>query len=1664
MRRARFLGAAFGALLLLTQPAWADTTLDTSTTLSTNVAVPSVVNVGANSFTIRVNGTTGNIPSSKNGIVNVVNSYSMSTAGVITAGATTTTITLPKINYNGCPTTGTIPQGCPANPFLVTATLNVAAGTPNNTNGTLTVVATPDGDAGVTADATPALGRVRVTVANSAPTVGSISGAASVNEGSSGTYGVSAVDPDGDTLTYAWSVTAGNATVPGTNASAVTVAFGDGPSNVTLQVVVNDGQGHSVTRTLAITVNNVAPTATFNAPASVGEGSLIALALTSPADVSSADTSAGLTYAFDCGSGYGAFSATSTASCATTDNGSRTVKGSVRDKDGGTTEYTTSVTINNVAPTATFGATTPVDEGTAIALSLTAPSDLSSADTAAGFLYGFDCGSGYGAFTATSTATCPTDDNGPRTVKGSVRDKDGGATEYSATVSVDNVAPTATFIAPASVDEGSPIALSLTDPADPSSADTTATFTHSFDCGDLAGPSAFAAPASTSCATDDNGSRTVGGSIRDKDGGTNGYSASVAIDNVAPTATFGASGTVAEGSPISLELTSPVDPSAVDTAAGFTYAFDCGTGYGSFTSTSTASCATSDSGAVTVKGTIRDKDNGETEYTATVTVTNVDPTATFTVPSSVDEGSSIALSLTDPFDPSSVDSAAGFTYAFDCGSGYGVFTATTTGSCPTDDSGTRTVKGSIRDKDGGTTEYTATVDVDNVAPTATFDASSPVDEGDSIALSLAGEFDPSSVDTTAGFTYAFDCGDGSGFGGYSATSTATCSTDDNGTRTVGGRVRDKDGGVNEYTAPVTIDNVAPEASFDAPSSVNEGSSIALSMTLPTDPSSVDTAAGFEYAFDCGSGYGTFSATSSASCPTDDDGSLTVKGSVRDKDGGTTEFTATVSIDNVAPTALFDAPGSVDEGTDIELVLSAPIDPSAVDTAAGFEFAFDCGSGYGSFGVTSSASCATTDDGSRTVKGSVRDKDGGTTEYTATVDIDNVAPTATFDATTPVNEGADIELSLTAPVDPSSDDTAAGFEYAFDCGSGYGLFGSASSANCPTDDNETRTVKATIRDKDGGSTEYTATVDVDNVAPTAILHAPSSVNEGSDIDVSMSDPIDPSGADTTAGFSYSFDCGDGSGPGPFGTGSAATCATDDNGSRTVAGSIRDKDTGTNTYTAGVDVDNVAPTATFHAPGTVDEGSNIALSLTGPIDPSSVDTAAGFEYAFDCGSGYGAFSGSSTETCSTNDSGSRTVKGSVRDKDGGTTEYTATVTVDNVAPTATFSASSPVNEGSSIALAITSPTDPSGADTAAGFTYAFDCGSGYGAFNATSTASCPTDDNGSRTVKGAIRDKDGGTTEYTATATIDNVAPTAALSAPATVNEASAIALALTGASDPSSVDTSTGFTYAFDCGDGGGYGAFGPTATASCATTDNGTRTLKGTIRDKDGGATEYTATVVINNVAPTINAFTVTQPPGTACASNTVSVAFNVSDPAANSADPITGVVTWGDGATTPISGRAVNVAHTYAPGIYSLTVSIDDGDGGAAAAGGAANVSLLYAMGGIQQPIDAAGTSSFKLGSTIPTKIQVKDCTGAGVLGLSLEVRLSKLLPTTSPVNEVVSSSAADSGNLMRSQDGGQYMFNLSTKRSQFNAGNDLTAGRYRLQIIGASVPTTTVEFNLRA
>ena len=88
----------------------------------------------------------------------------------------------------------------------------------------------------------------------------------------------------------------------------------------------------------------VDPTATFNAPASAFAGFSFTLSLTNASDAAAADVP-GLTYAFDCGSGYGLFSSSNTATCPTSSTGTRSVGGKVRDDDGGETEYRGSVVI-----------------------------------------------------------------------------------------------------------------------------------------------------------------------------------------------------------------------------------------------------------------------------------------------------------------------------------------------------------------------------------------------------------------------------------------------------------------------------------------------------------------------------------------------------------------------------------------------------------------------------------------------------------------------------------------------------------------------------------------------------------------------------------------------------------------------------------------------------------------------------------------------------------------------------------------------------------------------------------------------------------------------------------------------------------------------------------------------------------------------------------------------------------------------------------------------------------------------------------------------------------------------------------------------------------------------------------------------------------------------
>jgi hypothetical protein len=205
-----------------------------------------------------------------------------------------------------------------------------------------------------------------------------------------------------------------------------------------------------------------------------------------------------------------------------------------------------------------------------------------------------------------------------------------------------------------------------------------------------------------------------------------------------------------------------------------------------------------------------------------------------------------------------------------------------------------------------------------------------------------------------------------------------------------------------------------------------------------------------------------------------------------------------------------------------------------------------------------------------------------------------------------------------------------------------------------------------------------------------------------------------------------------------------------------------------------------------------------------------------------------------------SGPTTVTITATNSAGLTATATFTLTVNNVAPTASITglpASGHSPEGTAISLG-SAVTDPSSADTAAGFSYAWSVtknGAAYASGSA-ATFSFTPDDNGTSVVTLTATDKDGGVSQpASATLTVDNVAPTAGVSGPADGVRGQARTFTLT-ASDPSGADQAAGFTFAITWGDGTTQTVSGPSGTTvSHVYTASGAYGVQVTATDKDGG-------------------------------------------------------------------------------------------------------------------------------------------------------------------------------------------------------------------------------------
>jgi hypothetical protein len=338
-----------------------------------------------------------------------------------------------------------------------------------------------------------------------------------------------------------------------------------------------------------------------------------------------------------------------------------------------------------------------------------------------------------------------------------------------------------------------------------------------------------------------------------------------------------------------------------------------------------------------------------------------------------------------------------------------------------------------------------------------------------------------------------------------------------------------------------IANRPPVANAGGPYTVAEGGSVTLTAANSTDPE--QAASALSYAWDL-NGNGIFGEVGPSATHGDElgmnvtfnagdldgPGTYTVSVLVTDVGGLTSVATATINVVNTPPTAVFTADTNVPEGSDATVRFLSPFDPSAADTNAGFTYSFDFNND-GHFEVSGPVSVATIPgadlpDGpaDHVVHGRITDRDGDFTDYTTTIHVVNVPPQATFNAPTSATEGDPITLSLTDPTDASAVDTSFGFAYDFDFGNGYGPWTNTPTAIAPALKAGDVTVRAKIRDKDFGVTEYTQTMAVANVAPV--------VSAGPDVTIARGATFIRSGsfADPGAEFWQGFvSYGDGTNP-------------------------------------------------------------------------------------------------------------------------------------------------------------------------------------------------------------------------------------------------------------------------------------------------------------------------------------------------------------------------------------------------------------------------------------------------------------------------------------------------------------------------------------------------------
>ena len=489
------------------------------------------------------------------------------------------------------------------------------------------------------------------------------------------------------------------------------------------------------------------------------------------------------------------------------------------------------------------------------------------------------------------------------------------------------------------------------------------------------------------------------------------------------------------------------------------------------------------------------------------------------------------------------------------------------------------------------------------------------------------------------------------------------------------------------------------------------------------------------------------------------------------------------------------------------------------------------------------------------------------------------------------------------------------------------------------------------------TTGTGTIENDDAMdqpPTAVAGGPYSGNEGAPgIAVNGGGSSDDNGITT-----YEWDCTS-NGSFELSSGSpGATCVYPDDGSFTATLRVTDTIGQQSTATAMVNVANVSPTIQLAGtPVPVDEGSVFSLTLGTITDPGA-DTVTQWIVKWGDGDTETFLSGGLKTHTYGDGPASPLILVDLVDEDG--THPTAgalSLTVNNVAPVVEAPEVSfePSNEGQEV-TASADFDDP--ADDDSPFTCTVNYGDGGGAQTGTVAGSTCTGpgytygDNGTFSVEICVTDKDDGEGCTSADHLVENVPPT--VDPPAvdpTPSDEGEEVVASAGFSDPGTDDSP--FTCTVDYGEGAGAQAgtvSGMTCTGDGYTyADNGSFTVEICVTDKDDGEGCASSTHEVENVDPTItDSSNSAADCGATPEGGLVEISVDFEDPGFDSGvagtfeDFDDSEIDWGDGdvepatidetpgsAGTPTTGTASG-SHVYATGgIFTITVTVTDDDGG---------------------------------------------------------------------------------------------------------------------------------------